>query len=132
MLQIGKRLLHNLPLKIGALFFAALLWFHTVTDKTYEYNFEVVNSSVKLPSGYRLEDSEIPTIMVKLNGKGKGLLECFDKKSLTLDVDLTGYHAGSFEYPVDASRIILPKSGNILVAEVIFPKFIRLKLVKNT
>ncbi|MCP4632811.1 MAG: hypothetical protein GY855_07775 [candidate division Zixibacteria bacterium] len=129
--RIGVFFVKNLPLKIGAVIFAALLWFHTVTEKTYEYNFEVTRSQIQLPEGYTLIDDTIPNIEIKLTGKGKSLLECFDPNALLLDVDLTGYNAGSFEFPVDAQNIILPKSERLAITEVIFPKFIHLHLIKK-
>ena len=122
----------NLSLKIGAIFFAALLWFHTVTEKTYDYNFEITRSVIHIPEGYRLVDDSIPNVEARLSGKGKSLLECFDENALYLDIDLSGYHAGSFEYPVDVSSIVLPKAELLSVVEIIFPRFIRLQLVKES
>ncbi len=132
MSTISRRILNNLPLKIGAVFFAALLWFHTTTEKNYEYTFEVTHSEVKLPKGLKLTKKEIPPVEVRLGGKGKSLLQCFDKKALTLNIDLTNYKAGTFEYPIDPSDIVLPKTESLSVIDVIFPKFIRLQLIKKT
>ncbi len=129
---MGKILLNNLPMKIGAVFFASLLWFHTVTEKHYEYNFDVTNTVIQLPQGLELGTESIPEVTVRLSGKGKSLLTCFEEDALALNLDLTGYSAGSFEYPVDASRILLPKSESLSVMEVIYPKFIRLEMVKES
>ncbi|MBD3170195.1 MAG: hypothetical protein GF307_11985 [candidate division Zixibacteria bacterium] len=130
--SVSKIFLDNLPLKIGAVFFATLLWFHTVTEKNYEYNFEVERSVVQVPDGYRLAQDSIPTVEVLLGGKGKSLLECFEEEALYLDIDLSAYRAGIFEYPVEATNIILPKVDDLWVVDVVFPKFIRLELVRKS
>ncbi len=80
--RLLKFFMENLSLKIGAIFFAALLWFHTVTEKTYEYNFEITRSVIQIPEGYRLVDDSIPNVEARLSGKGKSLLECFDENAL--------------------------------------------------
>jgi hypothetical protein len=130
--RLSKFFVGNIPLKIGAVIVAALLWFHTITEKTYEYNFEIKKSVIKLPDGYRLAHEDIPNVEVRLSGSGKSLLECFDENALYLDIDLTGFRAGTFEYPVEASNIILPQSDELSVEEVVFPKFIRLEMVKKS
>ena len=129
---ISKSLLDNLPLKIGAVFFATLLWFHTVTEKNYEHRFDIDRSVVQVPDGYRLAQDSIPTAEVLLGGKGKSLLECYDDEALYLNLDLSGYSAGSFEYPVEASNVVLPQVDNLWVIDVVFPKFIRLELVRKS
>jgi hypothetical protein len=132
MQSIQSIFLSNLPLKIGAVFFATLLWFHTITEKNYQYNLEVTRSIIELPEGMRLVDEKIPNVEVTLYGKGKSLLECFEKGAVYLNIDLSGYSAGSFEYPVDASNVVLPKAENLSVVDIVFPKFIHLELVKTS
>lgn len=67
-------MLKNLPLKLTALGLAFLLWFHVVTDKTYDYRAELAFRAAPLPSGWVLTDPIPNKIRLQVHGAGKDII----------------------------------------------------------
>ncbi len=88
--------LHNLPLKIGALLLALLLWVHVATNKPYEYQFELPLVIDNIPAGL-LQTNPLPgTIAVRVKTSGKQLI-VLDANQPRLRISAAEYREGSFE-----------------------------------
>ncbi len=88
--------LHNLPLKIGALLLALLLWVHVATNKPYEYQFELPLVIDNIPAGL-LQTNLLPTsIAVRVKTSGKQLI-VLDANQPRLRISAAEYREGNFE-----------------------------------
>ncbi len=88
--------LHNLPLKIGALLLALLLWVHVATNKPYEYQFELPLVIDNIPAGL-LQTNPLPaSIAVRVKTSGKQLI-VLDANQPRLRISAAEYREGTFE-----------------------------------
>jgi len=88
--------LHNLPLKIGAVLLAILLWVHVATNKVYEHQIEMSIQLVDVPVGL-IQTNAIPreaTIRVKTSGKQLFALGARQPK---LRISAAEFREGTFE-----------------------------------
>src|SRR5690606_10556251 len=88
--------LHNLPLKIGAVLLAILLWVHVATNKAYEYQIELPLQLVDVPVGL-IQTNAIPreaTVRVQTSGKQ---LFALDARQPKLRISAAEFREGTFE-----------------------------------
>lgn len=118
----------NLPLKLGALFLALLLWFHATTNQTYEYTFHYPLEISNLPENLILAE-EIPSFAeVLIQGKGKQLIRLFFTKKKEIKIDASDFRAKKINYQLSLEQIDLPKEEGLIVKEIVHPKNLNLKI----
>lgn len=83
------RLLRNFQLKILAIIFAMVLWFHVATNQRYDLEILYTISYVNVPNKLALVAQPVDEIAVMLRGSGKGLMRVM---------------WGERRWPVDLSR----------------------------
>jgi YbbR domain-containing protein len=104
----------NLFLKIVALILAIFFWFNVVTNKTYEYDFDVNFKLENIGPDLILTTPPPQKIRVKIEGTGKQLLTFLFKNP-----DLT-YNAANFErgiYRIDLNPSDLVFSANVVTVD---------------
>jgi YbbR domain-containing protein len=100
----------NLALKIAAFFLALLFWFNVVTNKSYEYEFEVDFGLKDLPEDLILTTPPPDKVKVRVEGTGKQMLAFLFKNPSLL------YDAGGFEggfYRIELTPTDLTFSNNV-------------------
>lgn len=88
--------LHNLPLKIGAVLLAILLWVHVATNKAYEYQIEMPIQIVNVPVGLIQTNALPQTAVVRVKTSGKQLF-ALDARHPKLRISAAEYREGTFE-----------------------------------
>jgi len=68
------KILHNIPLKLLALFFAILLWIHVATNQRYDLEVQYRLAYVNIPDSLVFAQTPTSTIDVFMRGSGKGLI----------------------------------------------------------
>lgn len=88
--------LHNLPLIIGAVLLAILLWVHVATNKTYEYQIEMPLQLVNVPIGL-IQTEAIPrAAIVRVKTSGKQLF-ALGARQPRLRISAAEFREGTFE-----------------------------------
>lgn len=83
------RLFRNIQLKILAIVFAMVLWFHVATNQRYDLEIVYTINFVNIPETLALSESPIDEVAVMMRGSGKGLMRLM---------------WGERKWPVDLSR----------------------------
>lgn len=111
-------MLKNLPLKLTALGLAFLLWFHVVTDKSYDYRAELSFRTAPLPMGWVLTDPLPETIRLQVHGTGKDIMRLlWNKGSAELVVE-----PGMQEHiTVTPANLVMSLDAEVTVQRVIEP-----------
>ncbi|MBD3382961.1 MAG: hypothetical protein GF404_12285 [candidate division Zixibacteria bacterium] len=117
----------NLTLKIVALVLAGLFWFHVVTEKEYNHEFEVPFVFQGISDGLILTTPPPERIHVRLSGTGKELLGYIFKKPALIyqtAIDERGI------YPVELTSEDLYFDDNIQaeVVDVIEPRELKFRI----
>jgi hypothetical protein len=110
--------LKNLPLKLTALGLAFLLWFHVVTDKTYDYRAELAFRAAPLPAGWVLTDPLPETIRLQVHGSGKELMRLLWEGGTAELLVEPGLHE---QITVTAAHLQLNMDAEVGVQRVIDP-----------
>jgi len=83
------RFFHNIQLKILAVIFAIVLWFHVATNQRYDLEILYAIRYVNIPDKLALVEAPVDEIAVMMRGSGKGLMRLM---------------WGERRWPVDLSR----------------------------
>jgi len=118
----------NLPLKLGALFLALLLWFHATTDQIHEYTFQYPLKIVNLPENLILAEGIPSFAQVLIQGKGKQLIKFIFTKKNEIEIDGSDFRAKQVKYKLPIERINLPKEEGLVIKEIVSPKDLNLKI----
>lgn len=68
------RIFRNIPLKLLAIVFAMVLWFHVATNQRYDLEIPYTFSYVNIPTSLALVDPPVDQVSVLMRGSGKALL----------------------------------------------------------
>jgi YbbR domain-containing protein len=117
----------NLALKIVAFFLALLFWFNVVTNKTYEYEFEVNFGLKDLPEGLILITPPPDEIKVRVEGTGKQLL-AFIFKNPSLLYDASGFERGFYRIELTPTDLTFDDNVRARVLAVENPQDLTLKV----
>jgi YbbR domain-containing protein len=96
----------NFRIKVGMFSLAILLWFLVVTEKTYDYTFNIPIASVGLKKDRTLARPIPTTARVRFHARGRELLRLIyvNKPYLRLDLET-----------IPRNRIIKPKSDMVII-----------------
>lgn len=83
------RIFRNIQLKILAIIFAMVLWFHVATNQSYDLEIAYELAYVNIPDSLAMVEAPVDEVAVMLRGSGKGLLRLM---------------WGERRWPVDLSR----------------------------
>jgi len=117
----------NLALKIVAFFLALLFWFNVVTNKTYEYEFEVNFGLKDLQEGLILTTPLPDKIKVKIEGTGKQLL-AFLLKNPSLLYDAANFETGIYRIELTPVDLAFDDNVRARVVTVDNPQALLLKV----
>jgi YbbR domain-containing protein len=116
-----KKLFENLWVKLAALVLAVLLWFHVVTDKTYQNEIALPLKKVDLAEDLALIEPPPDSITVNVSATGKSLLRTdWKKRGLRLVVDRS--RPGRFTTDVSTANLSLVKAEKVVLRDVISPR----------
>jgi YbbR domain-containing protein len=119
------RLVENLWVKIAAILLAVLLWFHVVTDKTYENKIHLPLMQVDLPPELVLAEPPTDSILVTVSATGKMLLRTnWKKRGMRLIVNRS--YPGKFRVDITPENLSLVKAETVHLIDVISPREIML------
>ncbi|MBN2541728.1 YbbR-like domain-containing protein [bacterium] len=117
-----KTIFSHLPAKIFSLVIAIVIWFHVITEQSFEYEFDCILKIVNIPTGYVVL-SDIPKrVKIRFEGKGKELMKMYFKEQDVL-IDAAGFKYGNRRYELSSRDVDLPES-HVSVKEIISPKAI--------
>jgi YbbR domain-containing protein len=124
---MGKGFFKDIWLKLGALFLALLLWFHVITDRSYEFIFSCPLRVVNVPDNLILYDEVPQEVSFLVKGKGKTILKLFLSQREELKIDGSKFTAREINYQIKPEEISLP-TENLEVQEITFPERFNIKL----
>ncbi|MEO0267294.1 MAG: CdaR family protein [candidate division WOR-3 bacterium] len=128
-MNIIKFIFEDFVLKIFSLLIAAILWFHSATEKTYVAERDVILEYEEVPSDITFREVPIKKIKVYFEGKGKDLLKLYFSKPKVY-LNLKEVKEGKNVLSIKESDIKI--SGDIKVNKIILnQKFINLNLEKK-
>ncbi|HWO58079.1 MAG TPA: hypothetical protein VNN55_10980 [bacterium] len=112
------RLLRNIPLKILAIAFAMVLWFHVATNQRYDLAIRYNLSYVNIPAHLTMSEAPVGSVSVLLRGTGKALLrlkwgEC------RWPLDLSRGHVGTQPIPLQRENVPLYGIKDLEVLELL-------------
>ena len=122
--------LSNLPLKIGALLLAFLLWVHVATNKTYEHIFEIPIHVVNIPDGLILTSNTPTQLSAQIRGTGKQLLGLLTD-DMIYNLDLGDFDAGNHSIEMTSAEVMDILSGGYEDVELLMPKRFQVSLEKK-
>ncbi len=120
----------NLPLKIGAVLLAFLLWVHVATNQTYEHIFEIPFSFTNVPDGLLLTSKTPEHISIKVRGTGKQLFGLMTD-DMVYHYDLADYKAGAQVVEMSSAEVIDILSGSYEEVELLMPKRVQVRLERS-
>lgn len=98
------RLFRNLQLKILAVIFAMILWFHVATNQRYDREIVYTINFVNIPETLALAEPPIDEVAVMMRGSGKGLMRLMWGER-RWPVDLSRAKAGRQQIPILADNV---------------------------
>lgn len=96
------RILRNIQLKILAIIFAMVLWFHVATNQRYDLEIAYQLAYVNIPDSLAMTEAPVDEVAVMMRGSGKGLLRLMWSER---------------RWPVDLSRAKVGKQKIHIVAD---------------
>lgn len=96
------RILRNIQLKILAVIFAIVLWFHVATNQRYDLEIAYQLAYVNIPDSLAMTEAPVNEVAVMMRGSGKGLLRLMWSER---------------RWPVDLSRAKVGKQQVHIVAD---------------
>lgn len=122
--------LDNLPIKIGAIVLAFLLWFHVATNQTYEHVFEIPLEIINVPTGLILTSTPPDHFSVQVRATGKQLLEILTG-DLNYRFDLADYDAGDHSIELSSANMMDVISGGYQKVDLLAPRQMQLTLERE-
>ncbi len=122
------KLFENLWIKIIALIFGLLLWFHVATEKNYIYQLYLPVSEIILESGLTLSSSPPDSLMVTVSASGKQLIR---KKwrSRGLKIIVSQFGIGQYDLNLNTSNVFISSATtDVTLEEIISPSNIKISL----
>lgn len=120
----------NLPIKIGAVVLAFLLWVHVATNQTYEHIFEIPFHVANVPSGLILT-SDIPDqLSVQVRATGKELLGLLTD-DMSYRFDLADFSAGNHSVEIAPAEVTEFLSGGHEDVKLLSPRRIQFTLERE-
>ncbi|MGB2697518.1 MAG: hypothetical protein WBD28_06625 [Candidatus Zixiibacteriota bacterium] len=124
---MGKGFFRDIWLKLGALFLALLLWFHVITDRSYEFTLSCPLKVVNIPDNLIIYEEVPREVNFLVKGKGKTILKLFLSQREELKIDGSKFTAREINYQIKPEEISLP-TENLEVQEITFPERFNIKL----
>jgi len=115
------KLLDNFWLKAIALIMGFLVWFHVITEKTYNYELNMPVTEIALKDSLTLAKPPPDSLLVTVSANGKDLMR---KKwrHRGLRINATQYPAGRYSMNLNATNTsLINPSGKISLDEVVLP-----------
>lgn len=100
------RILRNIQLKILAIIFAMVLWFHVATNQRYDLEIAYQLAYVNIPDSLAMVEAPTGEVAVMLRGSGKGLLRLMWGER-RWPVDLSRARAGKQQIHIAADNVPL-------------------------
>ncbi len=124
------KLFENLWLKIIALVFGLLLWFHVATEKNYTYQLYLPVSKIILKDGLTLNSSPPESLMVTVSATGKQLMR---KKwrSRGLKIIASQFTRGQYDLTLNTSNVFITSATtDVALEEILSPSNIKISIDK--
>lgn len=124
------KLFENLWLKIIALFFGLLLWFHVATEKNYTYQLYLPVSKIILKDGLTLNSKPPDSLMVTVSATGKQLMR---KKwrSRGLKIIASQFTSGQYDLNLNTSNVLITSTTtDVTLSEILSPSNIKISVDK--
>jgi len=115
------KVFENFWIKLAALLLAILLWFHVVTDKTFQYEITLGLKQVELSADIVLLEPPPDDIRVVVSAAGKRLLRSDWKKS-GLRLVTNQSRPGKTRVELNTDNISLINSDKITLTDIITPR----------
>lgn len=106
---------------------ALLLWFHVITDRSYEFTFSCPLKVVNIPDNLIIYEEVPREVNFLVKGKGKTILKLFLSQREELKIDGSKFTAREINYQIKPEEISLP-TENLEVQEITFPERFNIKL----
>ncbi|MBN1755502.1 YbbR-like domain-containing protein [bacterium] len=123
-----KKIFGNLPAKLVSLLIAILIWFHVVTEQSYEYSIDCFLTLVNIPQEYILLSPLPEKVTVRFFGRGKELIKMLFREP-SVFIDAGGFRYGTRNYEI-LPRDVQLGERELSVREIIYPKIISVDLDK--
>lgn len=107
----------NMEIKIGAVAIALFLWFHVVTERTYEDTIRVPVKLVGVPKGLVLATAVPRNVRVRVVGKGKRLL-ALRSANLEARLDLASIRSRRKTFWLKANDVGISPTRGVEVVEI--------------
>jgi YbbR domain-containing protein len=120
----------DLPLKIGAVALAFLLWVHVATNKSYEHVFEIPLKLVDIPSGLILTSTPPQFLSVQVRATGKQLFGIMTSDKV-YHLDLADFKAGNHKIDLTSAQMLEILSGGYQDVELLSPQEIKITLERE-
>lgn len=124
-----KYIFSNIGLKIFSLFTATLLWFHVITEKTYEKNTTIPVTYSNLQKDFSLVKPPPKEVKVTFAGTGKELF-WLDKR-LKVILDLNSKGIGWHRIDLKDKDINIPDGAKLAVKEGPIPSSFIIRIDKE-
>ncbi len=117
----------NFRVKAGLFILAVLLWFLVVTERTFEYAFELPVVPVNVKEGKVIAQEYVRYALVKFEADGKDLLrmQFIKKPFLELNLSTINYF---FTFNLKPEMVIIPSGINANILDIVFPDSIKIIL----
>ena len=120
-------MLQNLTLKVTSLFLGIILWLHATTLQTYDQELSIPLRIADLGDSLVIVSKLPKKVRVLFRGKGDQLWWLFVRKASAV-IQLEDAHPGITEAILHSGTIHIPSGLDIQVAEVLYPRRLRLEL----
>lgn len=110
----------NLGIKFLSLFTAILLWFHVITERTYEITVVSPIQCIKLDKNLLITKAPPESAKIKIKGKGKELLRF--SRSVQIILDLSETDPGWQRIDLKEENVELPPESKITIVSIPSPK----------
>lgn len=126
-----KWLTANFGLKILSVFIAILLWFHIITERSYQAVFNVPIYITNISKNLVLTQFPPPTAKVKLKARGKELIRLKFGEQLKIVCDFSGASKGWRRIDLTNDNVVVPYRAKITVVDVFNPSDFVVRLDKK-
>ncbi len=122
------KLFENLWIKVIALVFGLLLWFHVATEKTYTYQLYLPVSEIILENGLTLNTTPPDSLKVTVSATGKQLMR--KKWRLRgLKIIASQFGTGNYDYNLNSSNVSFSSTTtDVTLEEILSPSNINISI----